>query len=217
MKIYCVTHGETLWALDGRIEGYHFDSDLTDQALAATQALGANLAEIAFDQILTSDQGRARQTAEILNQVNQHSCPILTAPGLREWDLGTFEGWKQDILAAIYPQQWQALTNNLALFDYSSCEAESVPRLLQRFRSVISSLLAENFNQVLLVGHPTCLTLGILDILGFNLTDFKLSAQLAPNSVTILDIGPGQTANLLQWNEQSEQFTDQNELLTQYP
>ena len=55
-------HGETQWNVESRIQG-HQDSPLTDTGLVQADAIAARLATERFDALVSSDLGRALQTA----------------------------------------------------------------------------------------------------------------------------------------------------------
>ena len=61
-----IRHAETLWNLEKRIQG-HCDSPLTDVGRQAAAIWGKTLLSNHWSRILSSDTGRARQTAEIMN------------------------------------------------------------------------------------------------------------------------------------------------------
>jgi broad specificity phosphatase PhoE len=94
MTILLVRHGETAWNLVRRFQG-RFDSPLTGRGVAQARAIGrllATLPEAATAPIITSPQGRARRTAEIVRE----ELGGAGAPGiderLRELSLGSWDG-----------------------------------------------------------------------------------------------------------------------------
>ncbi len=100
-----IRHGETEWNRDRRFQG-HGDSPLTAKGRAQTEALGKRLAATPFDQLISSDLGRTRQTAAIIAGHTGHV--IQTDPRLRERHYGVLEGLNiQEIRrdhAAVYAQ-----------------------------------------------------------------------------------------------------------------
>ena len=100
-----IRHGETEWNRDRRFQG-HGDSPLTTRGRAQTEALGKRLAATPFDQLISSDLGRTRQTAAIIAGHTGHA--IQTDPRLRERHYGVLEGLNiQEIRrdhAAVYAQ-----------------------------------------------------------------------------------------------------------------
>lgn len=87
--IYIIRHGETEWNVKKIIQG-HKDSRLTKNGKSqAIQAL-KRLKHIKFDAIFSSDLGRAKQTAEILNL--ERKLAITTTKALRERHMRKYEG-----------------------------------------------------------------------------------------------------------------------------
>jgi probable phosphoglycerate mutase len=85
-----VRHGETLWNVERRFQG-HEDSPLTDRGKAQADALGARLERMNFDALVSSDLGRARETADIIARRSGLSS-YETDSRLRERHYGMMEG-----------------------------------------------------------------------------------------------------------------------------
>ena len=87
-RILLVRHGLTEWNAAGRWQGWA-DAPLSDvglqQARQAADAVGA------VDAVISSDLSRALITAEIISEVIGVG-PVQIEPGLRERDVGEFEG-----------------------------------------------------------------------------------------------------------------------------
>jgi len=62
-RFIVVRHGETEWNVEARVQG-QMDSPLTSTGSAQAEAIAARLAEERFDALVSSDLGRALQTAE---------------------------------------------------------------------------------------------------------------------------------------------------------
>jgi probable phosphoglycerate mutase len=87
--IVLVRHGETDWNLERRYQG-HLDPPLNAAGRAQSERLAQELAGEAFDAIYSSDLSRALETAEIVGA--RLGLPVVTDPGLREVDLGSWAG-----------------------------------------------------------------------------------------------------------------------------
>ncbi|MBL0712357.1 MAG: histidine phosphatase family protein [Desulfosarcina sp.] len=100
-----IRHGETIWNRDMRFQG-HGDSDLTARGRAQAEALGRRLVQTPFDALISSDLGRARETAAIIAQQTGHTVQI--DPRLRERHYGVLEGLNIEEIrrghAAVYDQ-----------------------------------------------------------------------------------------------------------------
>ena len=90
LEILLVRHGETNWNREGRVQGYHADSPLTETGLEQARALARRMSTEALDALYSSDLGRTRQTVAPIMQST--SLPVYFDSELRERNYGTFEG-----------------------------------------------------------------------------------------------------------------------------
>lgn len=86
--VFLVRHGETRWNIDRRLQGQS-DSKLTDDGEWQARQVGLRLKSLAITHILSSDLGRAKQTAAIIAEIC--GCPIIEEVGLRELSMGVLE------------------------------------------------------------------------------------------------------------------------------
>lgn len=99
-ELVLVRHGETAWNTESRIQG-HSDSPLTALGLLQARAIAARLAGESFDALLTSDLGRARDTASaIAGRTGHHA---IEDARLRERSFGVAEGLTYGELDYQYP------------------------------------------------------------------------------------------------------------------
>lgn len=82
-----VRHGATPWSRAGRHTG-RTDLPLDDGGRAQAAALGARLAALGIDQVLTSPLRRARATCELSGMGGAAE----VVDDLAEWDYGAYEG-----------------------------------------------------------------------------------------------------------------------------
>ena len=99
-RIILVRHGETEWNRESRIQG-HTDSVLTAEGRAQAAAIGARLAAERIDAIVSSDLGRAMDTAARIAMRCGH--PVAGDPRLRERCFGLGEGLTYDEAGVRYP------------------------------------------------------------------------------------------------------------------
>jgi probable phosphoglycerate mutase len=90
LEILLVRHGETHWNREGRVQGYHADSPLTETGLEQARALARRMAAEALDALYSSDLGRTRQTVAPIVQSTR--LQVNFDSRLRERNYGTFEG-----------------------------------------------------------------------------------------------------------------------------
>lgn len=205
MKLYFVRHGRTVWNLEGRFQGAGGDSPLLPESIDTLKKLGQYLKDISFDKIYSSDLPRAVKSAAIIQSQLTNPCPLESVPELREWHLGKLEGLKIATLNAIYPQQIQAFRTNLAKFDTTMFEAESLYSTTQRTTQFIKSLKDSKTEQLLLVGHGANLTASIRTLLGYNEALLRKNGGLDNASLTILETDDFKKFTLKTWNDTSYQ------------
>lgn len=214
MKLYFVRHGKTEWNLEGRFQGANGDSPLLESSIKETEELGRYLKAIPFDAVYSSDLERAYRTADIIMNENDSPVQITCSKALREWDLGNLEGQKISLVCAIYPKQMEAFRHNLAQFNNSMFEAESVYQATQRILNFVKSLKDKKEENVFIVGHGATLTAAIQRLLGFESSQLRRGGGLDNSSLTILETDDFSHFNLLKWNDTSYQLTETNEPVT---
>lgn len=98
-------HGQTAWNTEHRFQG-QTDVPLDEVGLRQAARAAAVLAELGPVKIVSSDLGRAQQTAAAL----AHRCelPVHTDHRLRETDGGRWEGKRRDELLAHHPVAYRA-------------------------------------------------------------------------------------------------------------
>jgi len=93
---FCMRHGLTDWNADKKIQG-QTDTDLCDEGRDMAKKWGESLKENEFDCILTSTLGRARQTAEIINEA-LGGLPMHEDERLIEQNWGEWTGLTKGVL-----------------------------------------------------------------------------------------------------------------------
>ena len=122
-----IRHGETQWNSVGRFQG-HLNSELNAEGRVQAQALGARLAAERFDLLLSSDLGRALQTA---NAIALHTGHEITVDArLRERRMGIFQGLTPAEVQERYPEDYAQFKSHDP--DYVIPEGESMRQLFQR-------------------------------------------------------------------------------------
>ncbi len=105
-RLILLRHGETVWNTERRYQG-HLDSPLTAVGMNQARALAERLAGETFSALYSSDSGRARQTAEVIAARTRHV--IVTHAGLRERNLGLFQGHLRQDVKARWPEDYRRL------------------------------------------------------------------------------------------------------------
>jgi len=125
--LIAIRHGETEWNSAGRFQG-HLNSELNAEGRAQAQALGERMAAERFDLLLSSDLGRALQTASAIAMRTGHE--ILVDARLRERRMGIFQGLTPAEVQERYPQEYTRFKSHDP--DYVIPEGESVRQLFER-------------------------------------------------------------------------------------
>ena len=102
--LYLVRHGETVWNVEGRIQG-EGDSPLTERGLAQARANAGLLSEAKIDRLHASPRGRARRSAEIIAEAT--GCAPEYDDRLVEASYGVADGLTIDEAKQRFPGWWE--------------------------------------------------------------------------------------------------------------
>ena len=149
-----IRHGETVWNEENRFQG-HGDSALTQAGRIQVSSLGRRMGKIQFDTLISSDLGRAQETAAIVADYTGHSVEVDSR--LRERNYGVLEGLTVDEIKAGHPEVLHKLKN--ADPDYVIPEGESHRQHYRRNVEFIEESLAKSSRATIgVVAHG-----GVLD------------------------------------------------------
>ncbi len=84
-------HSETQWNIEKKVQG-HNNSPLSAKGIKMAESWGQILKDKGYARILSSDLGRAVQTAQIISRIL--TIPVTEEKGLREMDWGKWTGKK---------------------------------------------------------------------------------------------------------------------------
>jgi len=152
--IMAIRHGETVWNAEERYQG-HGDSALTETGRKQVEALARRMQAMRFDTLISSDLGRAQETAAIISNYTGHVVEIDRR--LRERNYGILEGLTVNEIKARHSQVFDQL--NADDPDYLVPEGESHRGQYQRNIAFIEELLTNRAGaKVAIVVHG-----GVLD------------------------------------------------------
>lgn len=97
MILHLVRHGQSTWNLERRLQGQRMDVPLTELGRAQAHAAARALDAAPLAAVVSSDQLRAVQTAEVI--AARAGVAVGVTPLLREQALGALEGLSYDDLA----------------------------------------------------------------------------------------------------------------------
>lgn len=148
-RFIVVRHGETQWNVESRVQG-HRDSPLTAAGLAQAEAVAARLACEAFDVLVSSDLGRALQTAQAV--ARRCGREVLADPRLRERHFGEGEGMTYGELDYHWPDVFSRVRETDP--DFVIPGGESRRQFHERVRGAFESLAREHEGaRVAVVSH----------------------------------------------------------------
>ncbi|AFM00789.1 MULTISPECIES: histidine phosphatase family protein [Desulfitobacterium] len=104
IKIILTRHGETLWNIEGRVQGA-LDSPLTEKGVQQARKVGQRLQKEGITRIYSSDLPRAQATADEIRKALGVE-EILLDPALRELSFGEWEGKNWWDLRQRYPEMF---------------------------------------------------------------------------------------------------------------
>ena len=146
-RFVVVRHGETLWNLESRIQG-HGDSALTAKGLEQAEAIARRLAGEAFDLLVSSDLGRALQTAQAIGRATNRE--VVTDTRFRERNFGCCEGLTYAELHERFPDTFgRHLQDNNP--DFRMPDAETRREFYARIAGAFEALAGEHPGKSVLV------------------------------------------------------------------
>lgn len=152
-KVYITRHGETLWNIEGRMQGWK-DSALTEKGRKQAEALRDRLKDISFSAIYSSPTGRAYDTAEIVK--GKRKIEIIKMDDFREIHLGDWEGLNQEELKSIYKEQLDYFWKKPHL--YKNHTGESFEEVRLRTYNAFNSLVKKHIDEeILIITHTMAL------------------------------------------------------------
>ncbi len=180
ITFYYVRHGQTLFNILGRLQGW-CDSPLTEKGIADAERASAALAGVPFTGACSSSSPRASRTAEII--LMHHDVPLKTYDDLREFDYGMLDGEKT---AAI---PLEDLLKRRKAGSWADVGGEDSEMICTRIRKQFESL-AEQFHDkdhVLVVSHGTYAMFLMKELLGIDLDEYR--RQCADSEQTLFPNG----------------------------
>jgi len=166
-ELILIRHGETDWNAQRRIQG-HLDIALNHAGLAQAEAIGERFLEADIDVLLSSDLGRAMQTAAPISLSRE--LPIQREARLRERNLGVLQGKTVEVAQELAPEAFEVFRSRVE--DAALPEGESLTAFTGRVIDVLTAL-AQRYEgkRIVAVTHG-----GVLDIAYRHATGMPLAA-----------------------------------------
>jgi len=109
VNIYLVRHGLTEWNRQKRMQGQK-NIPLAEEGKKQAEKAALFWKEKELESIYTSDLERAQETAKIIAE--KKSLGVKTCPGLREINMGHWQGYTWDEVGVYFPEEKKAWLEN---------------------------------------------------------------------------------------------------------
>lgn len=184
LEIYLTRHGETEWNKVRRMQGQK-DSPLTELGIKQAKWLAERLEGKEFSYIYTSPLGRAKTTADILNE--PLGAKMVIDDRLKEISLGDWEGRDLDELVRDWAEDNDAFWHRPKAFKMA--DKEDFKQVRDRAADFFESLIRQHGSgKILVVAHAIILK-GLLNyIQGLDLEDFWGGRHILPTSLTKINV-----------------------------
>lgn len=161
-RIYLIRHGEVEGAGTRRYNG-HADVPLSERGIAQYHQMKERLADKDISACYSSDLTRCAVGADII--CSSLGLTPVREPGLRELDIGIWEGKTWAELMEKYPQEWRARIADIV--NYRVPGGESLNDLHARIIPVIEAIVERHRGEnVLVVAHGGANRVILLDVAG---------------------------------------------------
>lgn len=146
-KICLVRHGEIAAGYGKRYIG-RINLPLNETGVRQAARLRDRLAGYEFDRIFCSDLARSAATARIISE--NHGLEPVMVEGLREIDMGSWEGLSFDEVRRSFPGEFEKRGSDIV--NYRPHGGESFARCALRVLAALDEILAAG-GDILIVGH----------------------------------------------------------------
>lgn len=154
-ELILVRHGETDWNVERRIQG-HTDIPLNETGLTQADAIGERFLGERIDVLISSDLGRAMQTANPIAKAC--GLPVVRDARLRERRLGVLQGKSIDEARELTPNAYEVFRSRIT--DAALDGGESLAEFAQRVTETLMDLARVHRNKrIVAVTHG-----GVVDI-----------------------------------------------------
>lgn len=181
MRLILLRHGETVWNIDKRLQG-HDNSPLSERGIEQAKAIAGSIRILAPARVVTSDLGRARQTAEVIGYAHAPS-----DERLRELNMGEWTGERKAHLIANKSQ----LYSDWRAGRFTPAGGESWDDFVSRIKSGLTDCVYKGTGDLLAIVHSGVVRAACFSFLGLS------PAQLlpvTPGTLTIFEFDDVQSS-----------------------
>lgn len=179
--VYLIRHGQTEWNLEARMQG-HKNSPLTEVGITQAKGLHNRLMNEKIDLIYSSESQRAYDTARIIK--GDKDIPIYRRNGLREINMGEWEGMKQSDIINKYPQIWNDFWNNPIQYTPVG-QGESYTEFKNRIITDVENIINSNQGKnIAIITHRIVLKVLMLHFNNQDITNIGNIPDIQPASLS---------------------------------
>lgn len=186
--VYLIRHGQTEWNLETRMQG-HKNSPLTTVGITQAKGLHDRLMKEKIDLIYSSESKRAYDTARIIK--GHQDIPIYRKNGLREINMGEWEGMKQSDIINKYPQIWNNFWNNPIQYTPVG-QGESYNEFKNRIITEVENIINSNQGKnIAIITHRIALKIIMLHFNNQDIINIGNIPDIQPASLSKICINDG--------------------------
>ncbi|AFQ44526.1 histidine phosphatase family protein [Desulfosporosinus meridiei] len=184
-RIILTRHGQTLWNIEGRVQG-SLDSPLTEKGILQARSLALRLKDEGINHIYTSDSLRAINTAEEIRK-GIGLKKILSDPALREFSFGDWEGCIWQELRDRNPDIFKIWDSEPHLV--TTPGGENMELVTDRAWNYLQQIIQIHQGQtVCLVTHGLTLKLIVTKAMGFGIHEWAKTPWQHNTALNILEV-----------------------------
>jgi len=184
-RIILTRHGQTLWNIEGRVQG-SLDSPLTEIGILQAGSLASRLKNHGINHIYSSDSPRAIGTAEEIRR-ELGLDKLSTNPALRELAFGEWEGRIWQELRVDYPEIFMIWDSEPHLVTIPG--GENMEMVMERAWGFLQQIIKGHPGEtVCLVTHGITLKLLVTKALGFGVHDWAKTPWQHNTALNIFEV-----------------------------
>jgi broad specificity phosphatase PhoE len=194
LRAILIRHAQTVWNATGRAQG-QADPELSDTGWRQCDQVAQRLEPVIIQSLWSSDLRRARDTARAIAQRHQ-GLEVELDPGLREIDLGQWEGADRDNLQSHWPDLYSAWQQRPSWDLVPGGEGSEAfkARVMRCFGRIVAT--SADDHTVAVVTHIGVIRTLLATIVGANADDLRWPWAIDNTGLTTLE-GP---ADVRLWN-----------------
>ncbi|MCJ7834358.1 histidine phosphatase family protein [Cuneatibacter sp. NSJ-177] len=198
-QVYFVRHCESEGNACRRNHA-QFDGIVTRKGILQSEVLADRFQSIAVTAVYSSDSYRARMTAAPL--ARRKGLPVQLRMLLREYTIGTWEGYSLGTIACRYPDLWKIWT--ATPWTHQIPGADPFPTVAERGIEILRRMAHENQGGVVVaVTHSCLLTCMLTTLLGQDISYYERIKSGDNTAVTLVEVEDSGTWNVVFINDSS--------------